>query len=920
MRAELLIATMAALAVWPACVESQPSSNPVPVTLPPAPAPTVSELDLRQKLGVPADAKTVIVFGQNAHLDIDWQKTFDDYYSTWVEQIFLQARQILDAQPRAFYSVAEMAYLQNHLLVHPEELAPLKTASQRGALRIVGGGMTSPDTLLPEPEMLFRDLLYGVKFAEDTLDAHPKAAWLPDSFGHAATVPDILAAAGFTSVAFSRIDGSPSLFQELLDPKLAPAPGSTAQLLRLLGSADFLWRGVSGAMVLGHFMAGHNLYCEGDNIDYDESIEVPGGHLGPFSGNDPSFTDGRIETYIEGLRPYTKTPYMFVPVGCDFAQPKPQLISYLDGYNARHYPTSGVWAVAAPFDDYAELVSNYADLLPTYSGDLTPTYMGFYGSRADLKLQTREAAQPFFVAETFATVLGAEGRAHSIAAAPQFQLLTRTDHHDFVTGTSADDVVSSEQTPLLAAAEAAGVSGLGEVASLIAERIPLTAGATSRVMAFNASSAARTNVAEVAIPITGGVVPPLTAISNGQSLPIEVAQNPAPTQTTATLRMALTELPSFSWTAIDLVPGAAMPPASQAYLSLLDATGAPATGQAIAKVEISNAHVLAELADVDGTFLLTSVIIDGAQAIAAPSMTITDYDDQGGLWRIGSEMPGCTFSPIAKTVRNETVNVLESSPLQVTVDFVGPDETREVSLGAGAAGLSLSIMTGAAVGTTRTVSFSFAAPSGSQLSTSSPAGWVSRPPEYVYTPTFWPAVFGGRVGDWGMLLHQSTGIRMSAPGVMELMAARDAESEKCDVMGGVGTDPGIHRIDWILEPVTSTAGAELAGQAFNRPIDLVLVGTGQAPTLDFPFQESLLEVEGEGVVSALKPAERGDGLILRALLMPGPVTVHLSPLFQGRKINVVDLAERDGARLGTAGESLTFSPGSSQSIASVRLQ
>jgi hypothetical protein len=74
------------------------------------------------------------------------------------------------------------------------------------------------------------------------------------------------------------------------------------------------------------------------------------------------------------------------------------------------------------------------------------------------------------------------------------------------------------------------------------------------------------------------------------------------------------------------------------------------------------------------------------------------------------------------------------------------------------------------------------------------------------------------------------------------------------------------------------------------------------------------------VVSALKPAERGNGVILRSLLMPGPVTVHLSPLFRGRRIDFVDLAERDGKALGVTGESVTFSPGSSPSIASVRLQ
>ena len=53
-----------------------------------------------------------------------------------------------------------------------------KDAAKRGALHVVGGGMTSPDTLLPETELLARDFLHGLLFAE-SLGAHPTAAWLP---------------------------------------------------------------------------------------------------------------------------------------------------------------------------------------------------------------------------------------------------------------------------------------------------------------------------------------------------------------------------------------------------------------------------------------------------------------------------------------------------------------------------------------------------------------------------------------------------------------------------------------------------------------------------------------------------------------------------------------------------------------------
>jgi hypothetical protein len=909
------VALALAAAAAPAC---SPPETPLPAPPPGHPL-TQAELTLRARLGVPEGAKQVIVFGQNAHMDIDWQMTFDDYYTTFVGQLLTEARQILQQQPRAFYAVAEMAYLQNHLTMHPEELAPLLAASRAGSLHIVGGGMTSPDTLLPETELLLRDYLYGIQFAEDTLDAHPTAAWLPDSFGHAGTAPDVLAAAGFQSVAFARVDGAPTLFEELFKGDPPPKEGSVALLLQKLGSADFVWVGPGGGEVLAHFMASKGLYCAGDNIDYAEGLEVAGGHTGDFMGDDPTYTDGQIDAYIAGMAPYTATPYIFIPVGCDFAHPKPQLIEYLDGYNERRYPTTGVWAVAAPFDLYADLVSPWRDVIPRISGDLSPYYMGFYGSRAAVKRGIRDAARPFFMAETFATTLGADGQAMTLAAAPALTLLTRADHHDFVPGTSTDSVVANEEMPLLAQAQAAGQAELGQVAAAIAMRVPVQTGAVARVLALNGAGVAQSDVAELTLPITAGMVPPLHALADGQPVPLEVVGTPLPTDTTATLRLGLTGLAPFSWRAIDLLPGAStVTPA--VTLALEDAKGAPATGAAVTRVVLSNASVKATWNDLGkGGFALTSLLLGGVEALAGASGRVHDYEDMGGLWRLGNEMNGCSLTPLDEAPASETVEVLDATGLEARVVFHGATADREAALGAGATGLSFAITTGAATSTTRTVSFSLAVPETALLTTSEPAGSEQHPWERVYTPTFWAAVGWAQVGGLGIFLRQSTGVRMSTPGQIELMAVRDAQTEQCDVEGGTGSDTGIHRIEWLLAPAANAVAAEAAAQAWNRPIDLEVVPLAQAPTLDLPRAEQLLGVTGAGVVSALKPADRGDGVILRALLMPGPVTVTLPPALVGKQMTQVDVAERDGASLGVAGKTVVFDQATFGAVASVRL-
>ena len=210
--------------------------------------------------------------------------------------------------------------------------------------------------------------------------------------------------------------------------------------------------------------------------------------------------------------------------------------------------------------------------------------------------------------------------------------------------------------------------------------------------------------------------------------------------------------------------------------------------------------------------------------------------------------------------------------------------------------------TGAAEGTTRTFSFALQVPAKAALSTSQPGGWVERPLEREYTPTFWPAVEGASVGDWAIVLRQSTGVRMSTAGAVELMAARDARHEQCDEEGGQGSDAGSHRIAWRIERTPGAIDAARAAQAFNRPIDLEPASIVTGATPDLPQEMSLLAIDDGGVVSALKPATQGGGVIVRAVLVDDAATVTLSPLLAGFATrSATDTAERDLRSLSSSG-------------------
>src|SRR5207248_10726922 len=117
------------------------------------------------------------------------------------------------------------------------------------------------------------------------------------------------------------------------------------------------------------------------------------------------------------------------------------------------------------------------------------------------------------------------------------------------------------------------------------------------------------------------------------------------------------------------------------------------------------------------------------------------------------------------------------------------------------------------------------------------------------------------------------------------------------------------RIEWRIERAAPSADAERAAQAWNRPVAALSVPLGNG---DLPAALSLLQLDGPGVISALKPADRGDGIVLRA---QGAVHVRLSQLLQGRMAVRIDAAERDLGVLGRKTE-LSFGGG----LSSIRLR
>jgi len=358
-----------------------------------------------------------------------------------------------------------MFFLRMYWERSPQQQETIRGLVNERRLRLTSSGVTTADTLLPDPEAILRGWLLGQEWLRrNGMTQEPKLAYFSDSFGCSPGLPSLLQAAGFQQTAITRVDGMYFPGFERNHPKKYPRPGSTAEhLLKEERTLDFVWRDRAGAQVLCHWNAFS--YGQGDLLAHRGISRI---YLFPLAISDRSEHNvaRRIRQFTGQLGPYSSTPYMFCPIGFDFIAPIPDLVSLLDRYNERRFPTTGIWAVNAGLDDYLDLVNCYRDQLPVIELDPNPYWTGFYSSRPALKMRCRQLVRELRLVEELSFLPGNSRAARNLneELEPVWWTAATTNHHDFITGTSPDRIVEQEQIPWLEGALQVVSEKIGQLA------------------------------------------------------------------------------------------------------------------------------------------------------------------------------------------------------------------------------------------------------------------------------------------------------------------------------------------------------------------------------------------------------------------------------------------------------------------------
>jgi alpha-mannosidase len=346
---------------------------------------------------VPERTTTVYVV-PHTHWDREWYATFETFRVQLVE-LWDQLLALTEADPDfRFLMDGQTVVIDDYLEVRPQAKARLEGAIRRRQIQ-VGPWYTLPDEFLVSGETLLRDLERGIAGAE----AHGgsmRVGYLPDSFGHAAQMPQLYRQLGFRYAAVWR--------------------GVPLEIDRVA----FNWEAPDGSRILTAYMG--NSYAQG--------VDLP---------TDPAALATRIASALDAIEPFRPTADVLLMNGNDHVLPQAALSAAVRAASGR---LNGTMIRLARLDDY--LATLPADGWPIWKGELRSS------ARANVLMGTLSVRVPD-KQRHFAASLTLERLAEPIAALSGIEaddaleqawtLMLQNAAHDTACGSGIDAVADASR-------------------------------------------------------------------------------------------------------------------------------------------------------------------------------------------------------------------------------------------------------------------------------------------------------------------------------------------------------------------------------------------------------------------------------------------------------------------------------------------
>ncbi len=139
----------------------------------------------------------------NAHIDPVWLWRWNEGLEA-IRATFRSALDRMEEFPGFIFTSSSAAFYELLRQVEPEMLEEIRRRIGEGRWEIVGGWWVEPDLNVPSGESLVRQALQGQLWFREHLGVLASTGYNPDSFGHPRTLPQLLRGAGLDSYVFMR--------------------------------------------------------------------------------------------------------------------------------------------------------------------------------------------------------------------------------------------------------------------------------------------------------------------------------------------------------------------------------------------------------------------------------------------------------------------------------------------------------------------------------------------------------------------------------------------------------------------------------------------------------------------------------------------------------------------------------------------
>ena len=286
-------------------------------------------------------------------------KTREEYLQMGLPNI-LKALHLLETQPEYRFVLDQVAYVKPFLERYPEEEAAFRKFAAEGRLQLVLGMDIMPDVNVPGGESFIRQILYGKGYYRRKLGVDVTSAWLIDTFGHHAQMPQLLKQAGYQSFWFSRG---------------VPRPNHPS---------EFFWEGIDGTRIPAFW------------LPYSYGLMYG-------SPKEPARFADFVRRRFDLLTPNSATNDRVGLSGADVSEPEEHLVPRVREFN-QNPDRSFTLRMAVP-SDYEAVVAKSKDR-PVFKGELNPIFQGTYSSRIELKQWMRTMERLLTTAEKVGVLAG----------------------------------------------------------------------------------------------------------------------------------------------------------------------------------------------------------------------------------------------------------------------------------------------------------------------------------------------------------------------------------------------------------------------------------------------------------------------------------------------------------------------------------